>query len=240
MSRTTRSIFFVIAFAFAGCSNNNGSQPADAPAGGFVVGGDSGGGRDSGTSDGARAPFANGVSTLAGGSDAGDVDGGRDVNLFNNPVNVVLTSAGIVIVADFYNGKLRAVDAAGNATTVIDDPTFSRPFGMALAADGTLFVSTDNDPNGNHSLMSGTVWSVDLSSQTATPIAVGIGRPRGLAALADGRIAAADDLHNVIELIDPHTGAVTTLAGAWDLGGFAQGAGAAARFSTPVRPRAAR
>ena len=44
----------------------------------------------------------------------------NDVNLFSNPVNVVLTSAGIVIVADFCNGKLRAVDAAGNATTVID------------------------------------------------------------------------------------------------------------------------
>ena len=221
MSRIDRSIFFVVAFAIAGCSND----PSR------VVDGGSGG--DAGPSGGARAPFTTGVSTLAGWSDAGYLDGSRDVNLMSDPVNVVLGANGVLYVADFNNGKLRAVDARGNTTTAVSDSMFSRPFGMAFGTNGTLYVSTDNDPNGNHTLMTGTIWAVDVTLGTATPIAVGIGRPRGLAALADGRIAAADDLHQVIETIDPASGVVTPLAGTWDLGGFAEGVGAGALFSTP-------
>ena len=187
----------------------------------------------SGLGGGARAPFTNGVSTLAGWSDAGYLDGDRDVNLFANPVNVALATRGTLYVADFDNGKLRAVDATGTTTTIIADPTFSRPFGMAFAPSGMLYVETDNDPNGNHSLMSGTIWAVDVGAQTAAPIAVAIGRPRSLAVLTDGRIAASDDLHHVIETIDPRTGAVAILAGAWDGAGFIEGVGAAARFSNP-------
>lgn len=186
-----------------------------------------------GGSGGMRPGFTNGVSTLAGDAMAGYLDGSRDVNLFNNPVNVAYGSDGKVYVADFDNSKLRVVDADGTAATVIAQPNFSRPFGMVFAPDGTLYVSTDNDPNGNHSLMSGTVWKIDVQAKKATPVSVGIGRPRSLAVLSDGRLAAADDLHQVIEIIDPHSGMVTTLAGTLDAKGSADGRGAAARFSTP-------
>ncbi len=179
-----------------------------------------------------RPPMTSGASTLAGWSEAGYVDGQRDVNLFANPTNVALGPDGMLYVADFDNDKLRAVDADGNASTVIAQPGFSRPFGLAFAGT-TLYVQTDNDATGAHSSQTGTIWIVDLAAATATPIAQGIGRPRGLAPLRDGRIALSDYVHHVVQILDPATATVTPLAGAWDTPGFVDAVGANARFSEP-------
>src|SRR5262249_40587110 len=108
-----------------------------------------------------------------------------------------------------------------------------RPFGLAFAADGTLYVSTDNDQAGNHTLMSGTIWKVNVQARTAMVVSNAIGRPRGLAVLPDGRLAVADYLHHVIEIVDVGTGQATPIAGAWDNKGMVDGPGATARFSTP-------
>jgi sugar lactone lactonase YvrE len=94
-------------------------------------------------------------------------------------------------------------------------------------------VSTDNDMNGGHTLMSGSIWRVDVHAHTASVIVNAIGRPRGMALLPDGRLALADDLHHVVELLDPATAKLTVLAGTWDQKGMVDAAGAAARFSTP-------
>jgi DNA-binding beta-propeller fold protein YncE len=125
------------------------------------------------------------------------------------------------------------VDRAGTTATVITPIGFARPYGMAFAPQGTLYVSTDNDRNNGHSLTSGTIWKIDLHSGAVVVIANAIGRPRGLTVLSDGRLAVADDLHQVIEIVEPVTGAVSLLAGAWDASGFADATGAAARFATP-------
>ncbi|MBX3159239.1 MAG: hypothetical protein KF773_24940 [Deltaproteobacteria bacterium] len=219
MRKTLSSIFLVaMCLAATACSTNGSGDDDD-------IGDDDGGG--------GRPGFTDGVSTLGGGGEAGFLDGNRQVNLFNNPVNVAVAADGTVFVADFDNNKIRALDAEGNATTVIDKQGFQRPFGMAFAKDGTLFVSTDNDPNGGHSDMSGTVWAVNVTAKTATPIAVSIGRPRSLAVLADGRLVAADNLHHVIEFIDTRTGTVAPLAGTWGAKGMVDANGATARFATP-------
>ncbi len=104
---------------------------------------------------------------------------------------------------------------------------------MVFAPDGTMYVETDNDKDGNHSLMSGSIWTVNVQLHTAVCIANAIGRPRGMAVLPNGQIAVADELHHVIETVNPTTGAVATLAGTWDQAGDADAAGAAARFHTP-------
>jgi len=205
--------------ALTGCASNGSS---DKP-----------GGDDAPPQDDGEIPFTNGVSTLAGMADAGYVDGARKVAQFSNPVNVIYKD-GVLYVADFDNGKLRAIDTDSHVTTtIISQPSFKRPFGMAFAADGSLYVSTDNDQAGNHTPMSGTIWKVDLGAKTANVIANAIGRPRGLAVLPDGRIAAADYLHHVVEIVDPGTGKATTLAGSWDAPGMVDGAAAAAKFSAP-------
>jgi sugar lactone lactonase YvrE len=193
-----------------------------------------GGGDDSGSGGVDVPPFTNGVSMLSGSAEAGYVDGERGQARFANPVNTAFGPDGRVYVADFDNGKIRVVDAeSGTTSTVIATTGFQRPFGMAFAPDGTLYVSTDRDPQGMSGLMAGTIWRVDVSARTATPVASRMGRPRGLAVLPDGRIAATDYVHHVIELVDPKSGAVTPLAGTWDQKGYVDGAGPAARFSTP-------
>ena len=198
-------------------------------------GGGGGGGGGDGGSGSAAPPFTNGVSTLAGAADAGYVDGSRDVARFKNPVGVAVGSDGLVYVADFDNSKLRAVAPDGTTTTIIDDPMFVRPFALAFAPSGTLYVITDNDDTGKgHGAMSGTVWKVDVHAKTATVLANAIGRPRGIAVLTDGRVALADYHHHLIELLDPATGKLTTLAGTWDAVGYADGAAAAARFNQPT------
>ncbi|MBC7973701.1 MAG: hypothetical protein H7138_01860 [Myxococcales bacterium] len=181
----------------------------------------------------AEVPFTEGVSTLAGSSEAGYVDGARSVARFANPVNVVYRD-GLLYVADFDNNKLRVIDVdSHNTATIIAQPTFKRPFGMAFASDGTLYVSTDNDQAGNHTPMSGSIWKVDVEAKTAVVVANAIGRPRGLAVLPDGRLAVADYLHHVVQILDPATGELTPIAGTWDALGMVDGSGLIARFSAP-------
>jgi len=200
---------------FAGCTTN-GTDGTDSP------GGDDG-----------DVPFTNGVSTLAGTTAPGYVDGARAVARFSNPVNVAYRD-GILYVADFDNGKLRAIDVDSHDTaTIIAQQGFQRPFGLAFATDGTLYVSTDNDQLGHHTSMSGSIWKVDIAAKTATVLANAIGRPRGIVMLPDGRLAAADYLHHVVEIIDTTSGQVTPLAGAWDATGMVDGDGSVARFSAP-------
>jgi WD40 repeat protein len=178
-------------------------------------------------------PLGTAVSTLAGSSQRGAADGDRSAGRFWNPVNVLAAQDGTIYVADFDNSMIRVVDRSGNVSTLIKQAGFQRPFGLALAPNGTLYVGTDDDPKGGHSATSGTVWRVGVGARTATVLTPGLGRPRGLIVLADGRIAVADRMHQVVELIDPSTGAVTLLAGANDQAGYADGVGAAARFSGP-------
>ncbi|HEU4728725.1 MAG TPA: hypothetical protein VFT22_12565, partial [Kofleriaceae bacterium] len=224
MYNTQHALTLLLAGLVVGCASNSPGQ------------GDADGGTAS-CSEGASAddcpPFTNGVSTLAGAADAGFVDGSRKAARFANPVNVAFRD-GMLYVADFDNSKLRVIDTSTHVTrTVIAQQGFQRPFGMAFASDGTLYVSTDNGPTGAHDPMSGTIWRVDVNAQLATVVASTIGRPRGLAVLPDGRIAVADYLHHVIELVDPKTGKATTIAGAFDASGMVDGPGPTARFSTP-------
>jgi hypothetical protein len=212
----THVLSLLVASVFVGCAANGGGTD--------VIPGDD---------DDGDLPFTNGVSTLAGSSEPGYVDGSRRVARFNNPVNVAYRD-GLLYVADFDNGKLRVIDVnTHNTGTVIAQQGFSRPFGMAFASDGTLYVSTDRDRNGNHTPMSGTIWKIDVSARSATVVAESVGRARGMVVLDDGRIAFADYIHHVIQVADPATGQVTPLAGAWDVKGMADGPGATARFSAP-------
>lgn len=222
MSTTPFALRLVVVSLIAlitGCATSPGSGNGD----------DGGGGGD----DDGPIAFTNGTSTLAGTEQAAFADGSRKNARFSNPVNVAYRD-GKVYVADFDNGKLRAIDADTHVTrTVVNQPGFARPFGLAFAPDGTLYVSTDNDQAGHHDLMSGTIWRVDVGTGKAVVVANAIGRPRGLLVLPDGRIAVADYLHHVIELVDPNTGRATTIAGSFDLHGMVDGAGAVARFSAP-------
>ena len=197
--------------------------------------GDDGGMPDPG---GTRPPVTEkGVSTLAGWSEPGYKDGDRQVNLFNNPVNCAFKD-GKVYVADFDNSKIRVVDGHGNANTVISKQGFSRPFGLAFVGE-TLYVGTDrdcqgmHDPVGSTAQMYGAIWKVDVNAKSATCLIDKIGRPRGLAALGDGRLAVSDFAHHVVQIFDPNTRQLTTIAGTFNAPGAADAVGAAAGFNQP-------
>jgi sugar lactone lactonase YvrE len=186
------------------------------------------------TGDGTAPPFTDGVSTLSGASAPGYVDGARGTARFHNPVTVAYGPDGKLYVGDFDNDKIRVVDVeTGDTTTLINQTNFKKPFALAFGKDGVLYVSTDDDGAGGHGLMSGSVWRIYPGTTTAQLIVQKIGRPRGLAVLADGRLAMADYDHHVIEILDVASGALTTLAGTWDQKGMTDASGAAARFSTP-------
>ncbi|MBK9031441.1 MAG: hypothetical protein IPL61_08905 [Myxococcales bacterium] len=178
------------------------------------------------------APMSTGVSTLAGCPGSGAVDGPRGTARFANPVNVLVDSGGDVLVADFDNDRIRRVTPDGEVTTLVMRADLRRPFGLALLA-GALYVSTDDNDRGQHSTTTGTIWRIDPVTGAAVVVARDLGRPRGLLALSDGRLAMADYLHHTVSVLDPATGAVVALAGALDQAGFADGRGAAARFSAP-------
>src|SRR5436190_836478 len=95
-------------------------------------------------------------------------------------------------------------------------------------ADGARGSSRFDNPT-----MTGTIWRIDPVAHTGVVIARDLGRPRGLAVLADGRIAMADYTHHVVTLLDPQTGTQTPLAGMFDIPGHANGLGRYAQFAQP-------
>jgi sugar lactone lactonase YvrE len=178
-------------------------------------------------------PLVVGAVTLAGCSVNGTDDGPRDAARFANPTNVVILPNSDVIVADFDNHRIRAISPDGTTTTLIARDDFKRPFGLALAPDGTLYVETDDNDLGEHTEETGTLWRVNLISRVATVVARDLGRPRGLVVLPDGRIAMADHMRHTVSLLDPSTGIATVLAGTAGAAGHANGVGADARFAQP-------
>ena len=213
--------------ALVGCATNGG----DDDDGGGMIGGEDPGG--------SRPPITEkGVSTLAGWNNAGYTDGNRQVNLFSNPVNCAFGPDGKVYIADFDNSKLRAVDMNGNSATIIAKREFSRPFGLAFYGN-TLYVSTDRDCMGQHdpvesnTQQKGAIWKVDVNAKTATCLMDNLGRPRGMAALGDGRLVIADYAHHDVRIFDPNTRTVSPLAGTRDASGAVDGVGPAATFNIP-------
>ncbi|HEX8603419.1 MAG TPA: NHL repeat-containing protein, partial [Pseudoduganella sp.] len=123
------------------------------------------------------------VSTLAGKGQAGFADGKGNAARFNGPVGIAVDDAGVVYVADTYNDRIRRIAADGTVTTVAgggrpgaqDGPAvaarFDTPSGIAVAADGTLFVAD----TGNHA-----VRRIDSAGNVSTVAAPPQGERRGL------------------------------------------------------------
>jgi sugar lactone lactonase YvrE len=113
---------------------------------------------------------------------------------------------------------------------------FSDPFGVAVDANGTVFVSDAGDthairridPNGRVSLVSGGRPGFDDGDAASAAFRT----PSGLALLPDGRLVVADTGNNAIRIVG-QDGRVTTLAGD-GTAGSSDGNGRAARFNGPI------
>lgn len=172
------------------------------------------------------------VSTLAGSDKAGADDGPLEQARFNNPVNLALDANGALVLCDFDNARLRRLSSNGEVQTLTSQANFQRPFGLALAPGGDIYVQTDNDPNGAWSYETGTLWRVDAQG-AATPLAADLGRPRGLAVLPDGDVVLSDLTRHTLRIYSPATGELRDFAGTANEAGYADGPGSSARFREP-------
>jgi sugar lactone lactonase YvrE len=192
------------------------------------------GGTDGGPDGGVSTlpPLGPGVVTLAGGAEAGDLDGIRDMARFRNPVNVAVGEDGMLYVADFDNSLVRRVTPDGEVSTLAASSSrFSRPFGLAVATDGSLYIQTDFNASGTWG--AGALWVLAPGEDTMELLMDDIGRTRGLLALPDGRLAMSSFVDHIIQIFDPRTTSITHLAGGRGNAGYRDGSGVGARFHTP-------
>lgn len=138
------------------------------------------------------------VTTLAGASGTGFVDGNGTAARFNGVAGLALAPDGAVWVADVTNHRLRR---------------------MAETEGGWRVETRVGD---------GTAGNMNGPAEVVAPL----GRPTGVAVMADGTIVLADAVSNKILAIDPEGRAVRTLAGTGATGRV-DGAAATATFNAP-------
>lgn len=161
------------------------------------------------------------VSTLAGAPVAvGEVDANGAAARFNAPSAVTVDGSGNVFVADAVNHRIRKISPAGTVTTV------ARSFGDSVFAPRA--VAVDSRGNLFYSGSSGGLYKKDPNGAVSLVGFIGGGFITGLAIddLDNVYVASPDMIHKV----SPES-VVTFLAGGER--GHVDGAGAAARFSTP-------
>ncbi|HUC93522.1 MAG TPA: stalk domain-containing protein [Paenibacillus sp.] len=191
------------------------------------------------------------VTTIAGNGLIGTADGAGADARFDRPLDVAVTASGVIYVADTLNHTIRRI-SNGTVTTVnapstrvveyfpgavepagdfadgpIAQAKFNEPSGLALDAEGNLYVSdTGNQRIRYIDFAKGTVTTVAGSSELTygkTDIyAQGdykdgkasealFNAPRGLAVTPDGGLLIADSLNHVIRYLKD--GKVVTVAG---------------------------
>ncbi len=169
------------------------------------------------------------VDTVAGSAARGAADGEGAAAQFDNPVGVLVDAAGGLFVTEYDGGRLRKIDGNGAATTL--STGFREPFAM-VAIDDALIVQTDVDRNGVKGADSGTLWRVGSAGGAPELLLEGLGRPRGLARLGDGRVVFSDRNRHALAILNLVDSTVTPLAGS-GTAGFSGGRGAQAQFDDP-------
>ncbi|MEH3085759.1 MAG: hypothetical protein PGN26_04340 [Xylophilus ampelinus] len=179
------------------------------------------------------------VTTFAGGGgSSGFQDGAGMAALFDTPSGVAVDGSGNVFVADTNNHVIRKIDTNGNVTTLAGSAgtpgylegtgtaaQFSSPEGVAVGADGTVYVAD----TGNHVIRAiatnGVVRTVAGDGTAGMVNALGTAAqfdgPRSVTLDARGNLFVADTNNRLIRRIAPD-GTVSHWAGT-GAPGFANG-----------------
>lgn len=192
------------------------------------------------------------VQRVAGAELGGDAyrDGVASVQSLNYPIGVAVAPDRTIYFCEYQRHTIRRVLPNGTVETVaglegvagsVDgaDATarFNLPGGVALDADGNLFVAD----TGNHSIRriaAGTRTVTTLAGTTAAGSTDGVGAaarfnlPRGVATDVQGNVYVADSGNHTLRKIG-RDGVVSTVAGAAGIAGSANGSPATSRFSFP-------
>lgn len=194
------------------------------------------------------------VTTLAGTTDPGAVDGMGGLARFNFPTALTWASPNTLYVADTDNHSIRVIDLAtaaphavstragvsgspGSTDGSLTSARFQRPTGLALDATGNLWVADSGNSTIRKISAQGMVTTVaglaGASGNTnGTGSAARFGELRGLTVdRAAGNVFVLD--RGAVRQVTP-AGVVTTLAGVADQWGSVDGTGVQARFGEPV------
>jgi len=179
------------------------------------------------------------VSTIAGGALPGDVDGPGAQARLDTPCAVLVEPGGRILVADTRNDALRAIDAAGNVTTLAQAQPgnglelLHRPVSLARKASGLLAIGT---------LGAGLVELAPGAGATPQPVLAtderGFVRPTGLAVGREQALLVADSASSRLHVVvNAPPGSATRLVG--DVGPAADRPLPATQHRWPLRPQLA-
>jgi sugar lactone lactonase YvrE len=168
------------------------------------------------------------VDTFAGSGTPGAAEGTGAAAQFTNPVGIAIDDGGDLVVTEYDGGRVRKITPAQATSLVASGIT--EPYAVATIGDA-IFVQSDSDQAGNKGADTGTIWIIPNGGPPAVLVG-GLGRPRGLARLADGRLLVSDRTRETVSILDPASKAMTLLAGSGK-SGFADGVGAAATVDGP-------
>ena len=187
------------------------------------------------------------VTTYAGDGTIGTNNGVGTNAQFRFPNGVAVDATGTVYVADLSNHRIRKIGTDGEVTTFAGDGTqgtndgtgtnaqFKRPFGIAVDASGTIYV-TESDNNRIRTIGTDGEVTTYAGSTQGTNDGTGTNAqfdyPTGVAVDGTGTIYIADSDNNRIRKIGTDR-QVTTLAGD-GIGGFNEDlVGTNAQFDYP-------
>ncbi len=197
------------------------------------------------TSSGDVSTFAGSGGTGAGGAGA-FADGPGTSATFKCPTGVVALGSEY-FVADRDHNRIRRITSAGVVSTfsgtgtsggangTANVATFAGPYGIAADGSGNLYIAEFFGHRIRKVASDGSVTT--LAGSGAAGYADGTGTaaqfngPNGVAVDGGGNVYVTDHLNNRIRKITP-AGVVTTLAGSTS--GYADGVGAAAKFTGPA------
>ncbi len=189
------------------------------------------------------------VSTLAGQLAAGFADGQGSSASFDHPVGLAIDTTGNLYVADANNKRIRKVTPGGLVSTVAgtgvagftDGPvaaaTLDRPYGVAVAPDGTIYFTemwghlVRRVTQGQVQTVAGTAGS--QGARDGRGAAARFHSPLGLSVDAAGAVYVADGANDTLRKVLPD-GTTTTVAGQAGTSGYGTGPVASVRLNGPL------